>query len=157
MAWIYKWWRSYLFLIVKFLHIQPFSFIKLEAVRPFHHFIISNQGATSEQEAERATTDNSRDRNRHKSSGLYCWVASKTKSEEPSDGKAHHGALNGIVLGIVQHCLELSHFPGELGGVIEWDQVFLVFLLLQGTLIRVVDKADICGKGTRSRWHNYNY
>lgn len=157
MAWIYKWWRSYLFFIVKSLHIHPFSFSQLEVVKSFHHLIISNQRAASKQEAEGAATDDSRDRNGHKPPRLHCWVASKTKSEEPSNGKAHHGALNGIVLGIVHHGLELSHFPGELGGVIEWDKVFLVFLLLQGTLVGVVDETDICGEGTRSRWHNYNY
>lgn len=157
MTWIYKCCRSYLFLIVKSLHIQPFSFSQLETVGSFHHFIIPNQRTTSKQKAEWASTDDSWDRNGHKPPRLNCRVASECKSEESSNGKAHHGPLNSIVLGIAEHDFKLGHFSGELGGVIEWDEVFLVFFLLQGTLVRVVDEADICGKRALSRWHNYNY
>lgn len=124
----------------------PFSLCHLGAVRTKIDLVLANCRSASEEEAKGGATRDGRDRYDHESPGLDGRVAAQHEPEEPTDHEAHLRTLYGILLGMEDHMLQFFDLPGELGGVIEGDEVLLEALLLQCPLVGVVGVVNVRGK-----------
>lgn len=128
---------------VEFHDLLPFSLRHLGAVWAFIDLVLANCGSASEEEPKGGATRYGRNRNDHESPSLNGRVTTQHEAEESTNHEAHLRTLYGILLGMEDHMLQFFDLPGELGGVIEGDEVLLEALLLQCALVGVVGVGNV--------------